>query len=97
MAALGKKPRGIATFIWTEIVLIVVVAAALASVLGWLLAEMLIAMMQHAFDPPPDHLALPWGSFAALLVATLGGAVVATLLATLAVRRLPLGAVLREE
>jgi len=74
MAALGKKPRSIARFIWTEIVLIVVVAAALASVLGWILAEMLIAMMQHAFDPPPDHLAIPWGFLGALTVVVVAGA-----------------------
>jgi putative ABC transport system permease protein len=97
MAALGKTPSKIVAFVWSELALIVVASSALAAFLGWLLAKMLVAMMQHAFDPPPDHLALPWGSFAALLVATLGGAVVATLLATAAVRRLPLGAVLREE
>ena len=35
-------------------------ALALAALLGWLLAEMLVAMLQHVFDPPPDHLAVPW-------------------------------------
>ena len=28
--------------------------------LGWLLAEMLVAMLQHVFDPPPDHSPIPW-------------------------------------
>ena len=97
MAALGKKPRSIAKFIWTEIALIVVVAAALASVLGWVLAEMLIAMMQHAFDPPPDHLAVPWGFLGALGLVVLVGAVLAALVAERSVARMPLGAVLREE
>jgi putative ABC transport system permease protein len=97
MAALGKKPRSIARFIWTEIVLIVVVAAALASVLGWVLAEMLIAMMQHAFDPPPDHLALPWGFLGALGLVVVAGAVLAAIVAERSVARMPLGAVLREE
>ncbi len=97
MAALGKKPRSIATFIWTEIALIVVVAAALASVLGWLLAEMLIAMMQHAFDPPPDHLAIPWGFLGALTLVVAAGAGLAAIVAERSVARMPLGAVLREE
>jgi putative ABC transport system permease protein len=97
MAALGKKARSIATFIWTEIVLIVVVAAALASVLGWVLAEMLIAMMQHAFDPPPDHLAIPWGFLGALTLVVVAGAALAALVAERSVARMPLGAVLREE
>jgi putative ABC transport system permease protein len=97
MAALGKKPRSIARFIWTEIALIVVVAAALASVLGWVLAEMLIAMMQHAFDPPPDHLAIPAGFLGALTLVVVAGAVLAAIVAERSVARMPLGAVLREE
>jgi len=97
MAALGKKARGIARFIWTEITLIVVVAAALASVLGWILAEMLIAMMQHAFDPPPDHLAIPWGFLGALALVVVAGAALAAVVAERSVARMPLGAVLREE
>ncbi len=97
MAALGKKPRSIAAFIWTEIVLIVVVASALASVLGWVLAEMLIAMMQHAFDPPPDHLAIPWGFLGALALVVVAGAALAAVVAERSVARMPLGAVLREE
>jgi putative ABC transport system permease protein len=97
MAALGKEPRSIAKFIWTEIVLIVVVAAALASILGWILAEMLIAMMQHAFDPPPDHLAIPWGFLGALSLVVVAGAALAAIAAERSVARMPLGAVLREE
>ncbi len=97
MAALGKRPRSIAAFIWTEIVLIVVVASALASVLGWVLAEMLIAMMQHAFDPPPDHLAIPWGFLGALALVVVAGAALAAVVVERSVARMPLGAVLREE
>ena len=97
MAALGARTRRIAAFIWTELALIVVVASALATLLGWLLAEMLVAMLQHAFDPPPDHLAVPWGFLGALaLVIVLGGAL-AALVASHTIRRMPLGAVLREE
>ena len=97
MAALGKKPRGIAQFLWTEIVLIVVVASALAAVLGWILAKMLIAMMQHAFDPPPDHLAIPVGFLGTLALVVVAGAAIAALVAERSVARMPLGAVLREE
>ena len=35
--------------------------ALLAAGLGWLLARMLVAMLTHVFDPPPDHLADPVG------------------------------------
>ena len=53
-------------------------------------------MLQHVFDPPPDHLAIPWGFLAGLDGAALGGAVAACALGALALRRLPLGAILRE-
>src|SRR5205823_1948670 len=60
MAALGASLRRTASFLWSEAVLVLVAAFALAGVLGWLLAEMLVAMLRHVFDPPPDHLAVPW-------------------------------------
>ena len=65
--------------------------------LGWLLAEMLIAMLQHVFDPPPDHLAVPWGFLGLLAAAAVVGALLAAAVAARSLRRLPLGAILREE
>ena len=58
---------------------------------------MLVAMLRHVFDPPPDHLAAPWTYLAALGVAAIGGAVLASLLSMLALKRARLGAILREE
>jgi putative ABC transport system permease protein len=58
---------------------------------------MLVAMLQHVFDPPPDHLAVPWGFLAGLGGAAVVGCLVAAGLAALQIRRLPLGAILREE
>jgi hypothetical protein len=54
-------------------------------------------MLRHAFDPPPDHLAVPWGFLGVLALATLAGAAIATLLAARAIRGLALGTILREE
>jgi putative ABC transport system permease protein len=97
MAALGARLREIRAFVWSEAGLVLVAGVLLAAGLGLLLSEMLVAMLQHVFDPPPDNLAVPWGYLGELL----GAAVVATLLATgvagLALARMPLGAVLREE
>jgi putative ABC transport system permease protein len=70
---------------------------ALAALLGWLLAQMLIAMLQHVFDPPPDHLAIPWGFLGLLAAAAVVGALLAAAVAARSLRRLPLGAILREE
>src|SRR5262249_50294308 len=75
MAALGASLRQIAAFLWSEAALVVAAALALAALLGWLLAEMLVAMLQHVFDPPPDHLAAPWGFLGELA----GAAIVGTL------------------
>jgi putative ABC transport system permease protein len=58
---------------------------------------MLVAMLQHVFDPPPDHLAVPWGFLAAMVGAAALGLLLAAAVATLGIRRLPLGAILREE
>jgi putative ABC transport system permease protein len=97
MAALGASLRDIGAFVRTEAVAVLGAGLALAAVLGWLLAEMLIAMLQHVFDPPPDHLAIPWGFLGLLVVAAAVGAVLAAAVAARSLRRLPLGAILREE
>ena len=97
MAALGASLRRIASFLWSEAALVLAAGSALAALLGWLLAEMLVAMLRHVFDPPPDHIAVPWGFLAGLGGAAIGGGLVASALASLAVRRFRLGALLREE
>jgi len=97
MAALGATLRRAASFVWSEAALVLAAALPLAALLGWLLAEMLVGMLQHVFDPPPDHLAVPWGFLAGLGAAAVVGCLVAAALAALQIRRLPLGAILREE
>jgi putative ABC transport system permease protein len=97
MAAVGASLRQAAAFLWSEAALVLASALALAALLGWLLAEMLVAMLQHVFDPPPDHLAAPWLFLGSLGAAAAAGGLLAAGLAALAIRRLPLGAVLREE
>ncbi|MDX6513132.1 MAG: putative transport system permease protein, partial [Gaiellaceae bacterium] len=97
MAALGASMRQIALFLWSEAGLVLAAALALASLLGWLLAQMLVAMLQHVFDPPPDHLAAPWRFLLGLAAAAVLGGGIACGLAALGIRRLPLGRILREE
>jgi putative ABC transport system permease protein len=97
MSALGASLRRAAAFLWSEAALVLVFSLALAALLGWLLAEMLVAMLQHVFDPPPDHLAVPWAFLLGLGGAALAGGLIAAALAALEIRRLPLGAILREQ
>jgi putative ABC transport system permease protein len=96
MAAVGAPLRHIAAFLWSEAALVLALSLALAASLGLLLSLMLIAMLQHVFDPPPDHLAIPWGYLGGLAAATTAAAILAMALAAEGLRRLPLGAVLRE-
>lgn len=97
MAALGASLRDIGAFVRTEAVAVLGAGMALAAVLGWLLAQMLVAMLQHVFDPPPDHLAVPWGFLGLLAAAAVVGALLAAAVAARSLRRLPLGSILREE
>jgi len=97
MAALGASLRSISAFVWSEAALVVGAALACAAILGWLLAKMLVAMLQHVFDPPPDHLALPWTFLGGLAGAAVLGGAVAVALASRGLARLRLGSILREE
>jgi putative ABC transport system permease protein len=97
MAAVGASLGDIVGFVRSEAAAILVAAVAFAAVFGWLLSEMLVAMLQHVFDPPPDQLAVPWGYLAELGAAGGLGGLLAIALAARRVRRLPLGAVLREQ
>jgi putative ABC transport system permease protein len=97
MAALGASLRRTSSYLWSEAAVVLAAALALGALLGWLLAEMLVAMLQHVFDPPPDRLAVPWAFLGGLAAAATLGTLAAGALATLRIRRLPLGAILREE
>jgi putative ABC transport system permease protein len=97
MAALGTPLRHIGAFVWSEAVLVLGAGLVLAAGLGWALSQMLVAMLQHVFDPPPDALAIPWGFLAGLGGAAILATLAATWLASRGLRRLPLGAILREQ
>jgi putative ABC transport system permease protein len=97
MAALGARLREIRSFVWSESALVLTASVALAAGLGWLLSEMLIAMLQHVFDPPPDRLAIPWRYLGELVGAALAGSVIAGTIAARGLARMPLGAILREQ
>jgi putative ABC transport system permease protein len=97
MAALGAPVREIGAFIWSEAALVLGAGLVLAAGLGWLLSKMLVAMLQHVFDPPPDHLAIPWAFLLGLSGAALLAGILATAVAGRGLRRLPLGSILREQ
>jgi putative ABC transport system permease protein len=96
MAAVGTSLRTIGSFVWSEAALVLIGGLLLAAALGLLLALMLVAMLQHVFDPPPDALAIPGVYLAELAGAATLMSAVAVALTYLHLRRLPLGRLLRE-
>jgi putative ABC transport system permease protein len=97
MAAVGATLRSIGAFVWSEAALVLLAGLLLAAVLGVMLAAMLVAMLQHVFDPPPDHLAIPWAYLGELAGAAAATTALAALITAWRLRRLPLGALLREQ
>jgi putative ABC transport system permease protein len=97
MAALGAPLAQIAAFLWSEAALVLGASLVLAAGLGWLLAQMLVAMLQHVFDPPPEALAIPWTFLAVLVASAVGSAILASGLAIRSIGRLPLAEILREQ
>ena len=97
MAALGARVRDIGAFMWSEAAVVLIAGLLLAAGLGWLLSEMLVAMLQHVFDPPPSTLAVPWRYLAELVGAAALASAVAVAIAGHGLARMALGAVLREE
>ncbi len=97
MAAIGAPLSRIAAFLWSEVALVLSVGLVLAVGLGWLLSAMLVAILQHVFDPPPEALAVPWGFLAALAGTAILAALLASTVAARGIRRLRLGEILREQ
>jgi putative ABC transport system permease protein len=97
MAAVGASLRSIGSFVWSEAVIVLGAGLLLAVGLGLLLALMLVAMLQHVFDPPPDALAIPWAYLGELAGAAIVTTTLAVIITALRLRSLPLGRLLREE
>jgi putative ABC transport system permease protein len=97
MAALGASLRSIGAFVWSEAALVLAAGLLLAAGLGVVLALMLVAMLQHVFDPPPDHLAIPWTYLLELAGAAIAATTVAVAITGSRLRRLQLGRLLREQ
>ena len=97
MAAVGASLRSIGAFVWSEAAIVLVASLLLAAGLGVLLALMLVAMLQHVFDPPPDALAIPWAFLGELIGAAVAATVVAVAITSVRLASLPLGRLLREQ
>jgi putative ABC transport system permease protein len=93
--ALGAKPKQLASFWWSEALLMVGSGALAGSVIGFALAIVLVKLLTGVFDPPPQSLAIPVGSLVLFALSALASTIAAVLAAQLAMRK-PSPADLRE-
>ncbi|MFI5286682.1 MAG: FtsX-like permease family protein [Candidatus Dormibacteria bacterium] len=70
-AALGARPRQLGAFLWSEAGFVLVAGILCGALAGWVLTEMLVAVLTGVFDPAPAALAVPWVYLASLLVLSL--------------------------
>ncbi|MEP6828624.1 MAG: ABC transporter permease, partial [Aestuariivirga sp.] len=66
--ALGAKTRHLGAFLSSEAIIVYVVGMLSGFVIGAGLAWVLVKMMTHVFDPPPEALDIPWGYLGILAI-----------------------------
>jgi putative ABC transport system permease protein len=84
-SALGAKTRQLASFVWSEAVYVSAGGVLLGALAGWGLSYMLVKILTGVFDPPPEHLFIPWvylGVVVAVTIASIVAAGMATIRAT---------------
>ncbi len=94
-SALGARKGQLAVFVWTEAVFVAVGGVLLGVLAGWGIAFVLVKILTGVFDPPPEHLFVPFAYLSALGVVT-AAAVVAVCLGTLRATRRPAVEIVRD-
>ena len=69
LEALGAASRQKDAFIWSEALLMLLAGGATGALLGIGIAEILVKVLTGVFDPPPEHLYIPWGYMILLALA----------------------------
>jgi putative ABC transport system permease protein len=93
--ALGATRRQLRGLVTAEATVLTVGGLAAGAAIGWLLSQVLVAVLTGVFDPPPAAATVPWAYLGIATTVTLTGLVMATLAALRPGRR-PAIAVLRE-
>jgi putative ABC transport system permease protein len=71
-SALGARPRQLASFVWSEAIFVTVGGVVLGALSGWALSFLITKILTGVFDPPPEHLFVPWAYLAVLGGVTCG-------------------------
>jgi putative ABC transport system permease protein len=75
-SALGARTRQLASFVWAEAAFVTLGGVVLGVLSGWALSFIIVKILTGVFDPPPEHLSIPWAYLLALTGVT-GGAIAA--------------------
>ncbi len=87
LAALGATEEQLASFLWSEGLLVLAGGALIGALTGLCVATMLVTVLAGVFDPPPETLAVPWLYLVVVSIAAFGATVLAVLGAQAASRR----------
>jgi len=79
LLVLGASTKQLGAFVWVEGITILVGGVLFGSISGFGLAQLLVLMLTHVFDPPPESLVIPWTYLAALLITVAGATALATI------------------
>ncbi|MCU1487373.1 MAG: hypothetical protein JWN67_4119 [Actinomycetia bacterium] len=75
ISAVGAGRRQLGAFVRSEAVVLGVLGAVLGAAVGWTSAVLLVKVLTGVFDPPPEHLAVPWLYLLAVFGLALGSLV----------------------
>ena len=95
ITALGATARQLRALVTAEAVVLTVGGLLIGAGAGWVITQMLVAVLTGVFDPPPDAASVPWGYLAGVALITVLALAGATSAALRSVRRSPVQ-VLRE-
>ncbi|NMI01662.1 ABC transporter permease [Pseudonocardia acidicola] len=70
--ALGATPRQLRGLVAAEATALTVGGLLVGAALGWLLSQVLVAVLTGVFDPPPSLLSTPWIYLTAVVLVTVG-------------------------
>ncbi len=87
LQALGAKGEQLGAFLWSEGLLVLIGGAVAGILTGFGIAQMLVKLLTHVFDPPPEALAVPWAYLLLVSLAAVCSTVLAVLVARLVSRR----------
>jgi putative ABC transport system permease protein len=94
-SALGAKTRQMATFVWSEAAFVTAGGILLGILAGWGVSFVLVKILTGVFDPPPEHLFVPW-AYLGIVGAVTIGAVVAAIAGALRATRRPAVEIVRD-